>query len=182
MLHATRTSKGKAQSNIRWRYGHTTIPRHLRDIIVTEYGIADIRGKTDRDVIAAMLAITDSRFQDELLRQAKDAGKIEPSFVLPAAARDNTPDAIARALKPAADAGLLAPFPFGSDFTDVEQRLMPALGALQSASPLQLAEFWMRGLVSANTNTDCLDRLGLARPRNLSERFYAALVRGAMSS
>ncbi len=77
VLHATRTAKGKAQSNIRWRYGHTTIPRHLRDIIVTEYGVADIRGKTDRDVIAAMLAITDSRFQDELLRQAKDAGKIE---------------------------------------------------------------------------------------------------------
>ena len=50
MLHATRTASGKTQSNIRWRYGHTTIPRHLRDIIVTEYGIADIRGKSDRDV------------------------------------------------------------------------------------------------------------------------------------
>ena len=64
-----------AQSNIRWDYGHTTIPRHLRDIVVTEYGVADLRGKSDRDVIAAMLAITDSRFQDELMRQAKDAGK-----------------------------------------------------------------------------------------------------------
>ena len=32
MLRATRTAKGKTQSNIRWRYGHTTIPRHLRDI------------------------------------------------------------------------------------------------------------------------------------------------------
>ena len=106
---------------------------------MTEYGIADIRGKTDREVIAAMLAITDSRFQDELLRQAKDAGKIEPTFEVPEAARDNTPDAIARALKPAADAGLLPAFPFGSDFTEVEQRLIPALGALQSASPLQLA-------------------------------------------
>ena len=139
LLPATRTAKGKAQSNIRWRYGHTTIPRHLRDIIVTEYGIADIRGKSDRDVIAAMLAITDPRFQDELLRQAKDAGKIERSFALPAGARDNTPDAIARALKPAADAGLLPAFPFGSDFTEVEQRLIPALKALQSASPLRLA-------------------------------------------
>ena len=59
VLHATRTVKGKVHSNIRWSYGHTTIPRHLRDMIVTEYGIADIRGKSDRDVIAAMLAITD---------------------------------------------------------------------------------------------------------------------------
>jgi acyl-CoA hydrolase len=77
MLSATRTSKGKIQSNIRWNYGHTTIPRHLRDIVVTEYGIADLRGKSDRDVIVAMLAITDARFQEGLLRQAKDAGKIE---------------------------------------------------------------------------------------------------------
>ncbi len=46
MLRATRTAKGKSQSNIRWNYGHTTIPRHLRDIIVTEYGIADLRGKS----------------------------------------------------------------------------------------------------------------------------------------
>jgi acyl-CoA hydrolase len=94
VLHATRSARGKSQSNIRWRYGHTTIPRHLRDIIVTEYGIADIRGKSDRDVIAAMLSITDSRFQDELLRQAKAAGKIEPSFELPNNARNNTPGEI----------------------------------------------------------------------------------------
>jgi acyl-CoA hydrolase len=127
VLHSTRTTKGKTQSNIRWRYGHTTIPRHLRDMIITEYGIADVRGKTDREVIAAMLAITDSRFQDELLRPAKDAGKIERAYELPKSARDNTPDAILRALKPAADAGLLPQFPFGTDFTDVEQRLIPAL-------------------------------------------------------
>src|SRR6185312_7655660 len=57
MLRASRVTKGRAQSNIRWNYGHTTIPRHLRDIIVTEYGVADIRGKSDREVIAAMLAI-----------------------------------------------------------------------------------------------------------------------------
>jgi len=62
-LRATRSAKGRERSNILWRYGHTTIPRHLRDMIITEYGIADIRGKSDRDVIAAMLAITDARFQ-----------------------------------------------------------------------------------------------------------------------
>src|SRR5581483_8604132 len=52
MLRATRTVKGRAQSNIRWNYGHTTIPRHLRDVVITEYGVADLRGKSDRDVIA----------------------------------------------------------------------------------------------------------------------------------
>jgi acyl-CoA hydrolase len=72
-LHATRMEKGLPRSNIRWTYGHTTIPRHLRDIIVTEYGAADLRGLSDRDTIAAMLNITDSRFQQPLLEQAKAA-------------------------------------------------------------------------------------------------------------
>src|SRR6266566_3684464 len=61
MLRATRTARRRTTSNILWNYGHTTIPRHLRDIVVTEYGVADLRGKTDRDVIAAMLAVADSR-------------------------------------------------------------------------------------------------------------------------
>jgi acyl-CoA hydrolase len=181
LLHATRTAGGKTQSNIRWRYGHTTIPRHLRDTIITEYGIADIRGKSDREVIAAMLAITDARFQDELLRQAKDAGKIERTFEVPKSARDNTPEAIERALKPTTDTGLLPPFPFGTDFTEVEQRLIPALEMLKSASPRQLVAFAMRGLFgSSDKDTDCLDRLGLAHPKSMSDRLYAALVRGAL--
>jgi len=182
VLRATRTAKGRDRSNILWRYGHTTIPRHLRDMIITEYGIADIRGKSDREVIAAMLAITDSRFQDELLRQAKDAGKIEREFELPRSARDNTPDAIARALKSAADAGLLPTFPFGTDFTEIEQRLIPALQVLKSASPPQLAGLLMRGLGARADYADCLDRLGLSRPKSVAEWFYAALVRGALQA
>ena len=79
-LEATRQAGAKAQSNIRWSYGHETIPRHLRDVIVTEYGVADLRGKSDADVIAAMLAVADSRFQAELARQAKDAGKLPQEF------------------------------------------------------------------------------------------------------
>jgi acyl-CoA hydrolase len=182
MLRSTRGHQGRAQSNIRWRYGHTTIPRHLRDIIITEYGIADIRGKTDRDVIVAMLSITDARFQGELLRQAKDAGKIEREFELPKAARANTPDAIERALKPAADAGLLPAFPFGSDFTAVEQRLIPALEALDAASPMQLLNLLLRGLAAHADDTACLDRLGLAQPKGAKDWLYAALVRGALST
>jgi acyl-CoA hydrolase len=181
MLRASRIAKGKAQSNIRWRYGHTTIPRHLRYIVVTEYGAANIRDKSDREVIAAMLAITDSRFQDELLRQAKDAGKIERTYEIPKSARENTPDAIARALKPATEAGLLPPFPFGTDFTETEQRLLPALQRLKSASPLELAGLLVRGAFVADRNRECLQRLQLPEPKRLSERFYAALVRGALA-
>src|ERR1700743_3098752 len=34
-LNATRVAGGKTASNIRWAYGHETIPRHLRDIVVS---------------------------------------------------------------------------------------------------------------------------------------------------
>src|SRR5262249_2641382 len=138
-LRATRASKRRTTSNIHWNYGHTTIPRHLRDVVVTEFGVAGLRGKPDRDVIAAMLAVADSRFQDELLRQARDAGKIERGFALPAHCRDNTPERIARALAPARAQGLLPVFPFGTDFTATEARLIPALELLRSASPARLA-------------------------------------------
>jgi acyl-CoA hydrolase len=180
MLRASRTANGKTQSNIRWNYGHITIPRHLRDIVVTEYGIADIRGKSDRDVIAAMLAITDLRFQDELLRQAKEAGKIERSFELARTARNNTPAAIERALKPAYDSGLLTPFPFGSDFSEAERQLLPALQVLKSASTPQRLALLLSGLSARDAAPGLLDRLGLARPRTPLEWVYALLVRGAL--
>ena len=75
LLHATRAAGRKAQSNIRWRYGHTTIPRHLRDIIITEYGVADIRGKSDSEVIAAMLAITDAALSGRTAAAGQGRGK-----------------------------------------------------------------------------------------------------------
>jgi hypothetical protein len=183
VLRATRNAKGHVTSNILWNYGHTTIPRHLRDVVVTEYGIADLRGKSDRDVIAAMLSVADSRFQNELLRQAKDAGKIEKTFEIPAASRGNSPERIERALCPARIAGLIEPFPFGTDFTPTEQLLMPALLRLASAAPIGLVGFFLRGLGSYGLSTDmrdCIDRMGLVRPKGLMQWIYATLLRGAL--
>jgi hypothetical protein len=179
ILRASRASGGKAQSNIRWNYGHTTIPRHLRDIVVTEYGIADLRGKSDREVIAAMLNITDSRWQGELLHRAKEAGKIERGYEIPKEARDNTPDAIARKLRDARDAGLLPDFPFGTDFTAVEQRLLPALQRLKSAATMDLIGLLLRP--APEPDTECLARIGLDRPSGLRERIYARLIRAALA-
>jgi hypothetical protein len=184
-VEATRQAGAKAQSNIRWAYGHQTIPRHLRDVFVTEYGVADVWGKSDADVIAAMLAVADSRFQAELARQAKDAGKLPKAFEIPAAHRDNHPDRIAAALKPAREAGLLPPFPFGSDFTDVEQRLIPALQLLQDAqrAPQRLPAMLWQGLTRTvdAADSECLARLGLDVPKTLSERAYRALVSAALA-
>jgi hypothetical protein len=184
-VEATRQAGAKTQSNIRWVYGHQTIPRHLRDIFVTEYGVADVRGKSDADVIAAMLGIADSRFQAELARQAKDAGKLPKSFEIPAIHRDNHPERIADALRPAREFGLLPQFPFGSDFTDTEQRLIPALQLLQDAqrTPMRLPGLLWQGFTRASDAADreCLARLGLDTPKTLAERAYRALVSAALA-
>jgi hypothetical protein len=184
-LEATRRTRAKLESNIRWAYGHTTIPRHLRDIVVTEYGVADLLGQSDADVIAAMLAVADSRFQDELARQAKDAGKLPKDFEIPAAHRENFPERIAAALKPARDAGLLPTFPFGTDFTDTEQRLIPALQLLQEVqnSPLRLPGLLWQGFVQqpGAADRECLARLGLDKPASLPERAYRVLVNAALA-
>jgi acyl-CoA hydrolase len=184
-LEAARGSGNKATSNILWSYGHETIPRHLRDVIVTEYGVADLRGKSDADVIAAMLSVADSRFQPVLMMQAKDAGKLPRVYEIPAAYRENVPERIATALKPARDAGLLPMFPFGTDFTDVEQRLIPALQLLKdaSASPVALLELGWQGLSGRGLTRDdqaCLARLGLDQPKTFSERVTRALVSAAL--
>jgi hypothetical protein len=184
-VEATRQAGTKTQSNVRWSYGHETIPRHLRDVIVTEYGIADLRGKSDADVIAAMLQVADSRFQDELARLAKDAGKLPKHFEISPAHRENVPERIADALKPAREAGLLPSFPFGSDFTEVEQRLIPALQLLQDAqrSPQRLPGLLWQGFIRQPDAADdeCLARLGLDGPATLSERAYRALVSAALA-
>ncbi|MEE7567263.1 acetyl-CoA hydrolase, partial [Xanthomonas sp. Kuri4-3] len=78
MLRAVRGEGAQARSNLRWNYGHTTIPRHLRDLYLTEYGIADLRGLTDEDCVIAMAGVCDQRFQAPLLAQARAARKLDP--------------------------------------------------------------------------------------------------------
>lgn len=185
-LESVRGSGKKAQSNIRWSYGHTTIPRHLRDVVVTEYGVADLWGKSDADVIAAMLCVADSRFQSELMRRAKDAGKLPKVYEIPTAHRENFPERISAALKPSRDAGLLPAFPFGSDFTDVEQRLIPALQILKEAlaSKLSLLELAWQGFRAGPPDADtaaCLARLQLDKPASFTDRLYRALVSAALA-
>ena len=184
-LESTRQAGRKTLSNIRWNYGHQTIPRHLRDVFVTEYGVADVRGKSDAETIAAMLAVTDSRFQDELAAIARDAGKLPKGYEIPRRHRENFPERIAQALKPARDAGLLPSFPFGSDFDGVEQRLIPALQLLREAqrTPLMLPGLLWQGMRQPPdaANRECLARLGLDHPTTFAERAYRALVNAALT-
>jgi acyl-CoA hydrolase len=185
VLKATRVAQGKLTSNIRWSAGRVTIPRHLRDIFITEYGIADLRGKSDSECIAAMLAIADLKFQPDLLRQAKAEGKVRQDYEIPLQHRNNTPTSLAEVLKPFRQSGLLPLFPFGTDLTAVEQRLVPALALLNDA-----ARNWhsvlgliVDGLSGGNSeeNTAALRRLALDRPHSLRDRIYRLLIIGALS-
>ncbi|MDP0926851.1 acetyl-CoA hydrolase/transferase C-terminal domain-containing protein [Paracoccus onubensis] len=132
-LPATRMTDGRLGSNISWSLPSVSVPRHMRDIVVTEYGIADLRGKTDAQVIAALIAIADSRFQPDLLRRAKSAGKLPKDFRLPATATRNSPERLTEWLDPYRAS--LPRFPFGTDFDEIEQQLLPALSVLKELSP-----------------------------------------------
>ncbi len=130
-LRSTRTGREGVSSNILWSYGHTTIPRHLRDIVVTEYGIADLRGRTDREIAAALVELADARFQDTFVGDAKRAGKLPASYRIPDAARANDPRNLARRFASWRAQGLFAELPFGSDLSAEEVVLAKALRSLQ---------------------------------------------------
>lgn len=173
------TREGQARSNIVWQYGHTSVPRHMRDIYITEYGIADVRGQPDGEVVKRMLAITDSRFQDELLASAKRYGKIEADYVIPAAQRNNRPEVLAQALATARGNGLLPDYPFGTDLTPVELELAQALMTLKARrhAPLALLKTVLRGLTHP-APADWLERMALEHPRTLKERVLRTLLAG----
>lgn len=183
-LRSTRKRRGITESNILWDYPHTTIPRHLKDIVVTEYGVADLRGKSDQETIAAMLSICDSRFQDNLLARARQEGKIDPNYRIPEAQRYNTPEQLADWITPLRDDKVLSPFPFGTDFTQTEQRLLSALSLLKQAkgSNTELARLALAGMGRASSpeEKDCLERMELHKPGTMKERAYALALRGAL--
>jgi acyl-CoA hydrolase len=186
LLRATRESGGRTESNIVFSYGHETIPRHLRDVVVTQYGIADLRGRTDAEVAAALIAIADRRFQDGLAARAKAAGKLPRDWRVPEHALGNTEERLSARLAPLAERGLLPLFPLGTDFDADEQRLVPALLWLQKN-----ASGWRNRLALAGAllgaraqpqDESALARMGLAEPRGLSERLLRRALALALAN
>ncbi len=181
-LRSTRTSAdGHAQSNIVWNYAHTTIPRHLRDIVITEYGIADLRGKTDEQVIAAMLEISDSRFQEELRQQAVRAGKLPAAHRIGESHRGNDPQTLQRRFALARARGLFSEFPFGTDLTTQEVELAGALTRLKRATANRWSTFKAAASALAQWDTPpacvaALERMQLAKPRTRQEWLWQRLL------
>ncbi|WP_130903806.1 MULTISPECIES: acetyl-CoA hydrolase/transferase C-terminal domain-containing protein [unclassified Pseudomonas] len=177
LLRSWRESGGEVSSNIVWEYGHCTIPRHLRDIVVTEYGIADLRGKTDAAVIEALLNISDSRFQPGLIEQAQKVGKLPKDFHLDPRFTDNRPERL-QAIA-ARHAPLFPEYPLGCDFTEVERDVLRALNWLKSKFKLsEILELGKAALDApeASTFPGHLERMQLSQPEGLKEDLYQRLL------
>lgn len=179
MLRSTRHSSPGLESNIVWEYPQQTIPRHLRDIVISEYGIADLRGQHDSECIKRMLGIADSQFQETLRLQAVKAGKLERDWQLPEQYRNNTPEALRRHLQ-ALPADSLPSWPFGSDLTAIEVRLAAALKWLQKLPKWKLPLLLLRSCPDHKNQAEMLQRMQLEHPKSVPERLQARLLRQAL--
>jgi acyl-CoA hydrolase len=187
LIRSTREEDGALRSNIRWTYGSITIPRHLRDIVVTEYGIADLRGRTDEDVATRLVQIADTRFQETLLQEAQQAGKIAKRYRIPEWCGDNRPERLEAVLAPYRTRGLFPPFPFGTDLTDEEVVLKRALDHLKQTverkRPVRPRLHVLRKVIEVPESVrPYLERMRLDAPRTLKEHFLQRAVIYALAS
>ena len=180
-IRATRGEGKQLKSNIVPFYGYTTIPKHLRDIIVTEYGVADLRGQSDSEVIKRLINVADSRFQDELMQFAINHGKLPRDYTVPAIARNNTPDKLEAVLRPQMQAKVLPEYPFGTELTAEEQALGASLRHIKSLSeePTQFLTSAFRALLHRSDEVAArpfLERVHLNHPDTTKEFLIQQLL------
>lgn len=174
-----RTKHGK-ESNIIWDYQNYTIPRFLRDIVVTEYGIADCRSKTDAEVIKSILNITDSRFQEDLLKKAKKYGKLTHDYEIPREFQENNLSKFEPIIREFQLKGYCKPYVFGSDLTEEEQVLEQALLVLKYATKFKLCILIIISIFYFRSDSDFkkyLERMQLLPAKNLREWIYKKLLK-----
>lgn len=190
-LRSTRGSGWSAESNLVYSYGHATIPRHLRDLVITEYGIADLRGKTDEEVVQELVSIADARFQPWLLFCAKRHGKLAPDWQVPEAHRANTKERFREPLAQLRQRGLFPRYPFGTELTYEEIVIERALRALRDKTASvpgaigSAAAALMHGSPEEAVRP-YLARMGLEHPRtaleSIHQRVLAAEIKAQLAA
>ena len=181
-LRSVRTnSKGELESNIVFNYRNCTIPRHLRDVVISEYGIADLRGKTDEEVAIALIQIADSRFQDSLIQEAQKAHKVPRGFKLSSQFKRNTPESYHGKMLDWKNKGFFKGFPFGTDLTEEEITIGRALKKLKKLRTNKMKMFVviLKSYLQKSANKQeikLLERMNLAAPNNSSEKLYSRLL------
>ena len=184
-LRSTRLSNGQLQSNLQWSSEQATIPRHLRDVVVTEYGAAELRSKTDEECVMALLNLADSRFQESLMRDAQRAGKLRASYRIPVQYRNNLPESYAKPLASLRGRGLFPEYPFGSDLTEDERKLKAALERLAQVpkEPQSAVGILIESVKAKAPDADeqrMLERMQLADPKTPKDKLYRRLLLGAL--
>lgn len=185
MLRSVRHGKNGPDSNIVWKYPYCTIPRHLRDIVITEYGIADLRGQSDEECVKRMICIADSQFQEELRQTAVKFKKLSPGWEVPELFRKNTAQQLENKTGKLKSDGYFPTFPFGCEFTDIELKVAQALKFLKANTSSTFAKIKL--LVKAlmhKSNEDFslqLHRMKLDNPKNREEKLAKKLLQYALS-
>ena len=178
MCRARRESGGKFSSNIRWNYGHTTVPRHHRDVYVTEYGIAATRGCSDRDTIDRMLHVAGAEFHSDLIEAPRRSGKIESDYRLADDAANNRPDVIASVFDQHREH--FPPYPLGTELSSDEQVLTVALEWLQTntATTGKRVRTMLHAVSSGRQSgfEAALARMGLDKPTHFKQRLMRRLL------
>ncbi|MFO7748718.1 MAG: acetyl-CoA hydrolase/transferase C-terminal domain-containing protein [Desulfobacteraceae bacterium] len=185
MIRSTRGKGKNLVSNVVWQYGHVTIPRHLRDMVVTEYGIADLRGKKDWEVMTALICIADSRFQPELLDKAKANGNIPRRWEIPERFKNNFPETVEAHLERFREKGFFSAFPFGTDLTHEEIVLGRALKLFRQKKDQGVLAVLPELIRTSGARTPekalpYLERMALHRPSGIKERVMQKIVLAAL--
>ncbi|WP_223789551.1 acetyl-CoA hydrolase/transferase C-terminal domain-containing protein [Marinicella meishanensis] len=180
MLRSVHISPNSIESNVVWKYGYCTIPRHLRDIVITEYGMADLRGQSDETCIQRMICIADSRFQESLRAQAVAHNKLSANWQVPEPFRHNTPEKIKQQLTEVKQQGYFPPLPFGEDFTAKETVIIESLQWLRGQTKNKygtlltlIKAMWARPMAS---HQPYLELMNLTAPQQFKEKLAVKLL------
>lgn len=146
MFRSRRLEKGEWKSNVNFSGAFATIPRHLRDIFVNEYGVADTRYISDSKVIEALLEITDVEFQDALIVRAQKSGKLAQSYRPTERMKMNSVVWVDHAIESLKSAGHLSEYPFGTEFLPIQQKLIRALSDFKGLNRISVISALLKSL------------------------------------
>lgn len=180
MLRSTHQGKKGCESNIVWKYPYCTIPRHLRDIVITEYGIADLRGQSDEECVKRMICIAASEFQEDLRQTAVNYNKLDSSWKIPVEFSENTFACLNNE-----QAKTYPEYPFGTEFTDVELVLVKALKYLKahtknSFDKIKLIVKAYLNKVEEDKFKVYIERMDLLSPQTTEEKITKKLLSYAL--
>ena len=185
MLRSTHKTQHGRVSNIVWKYPYCTIPRHLRDIVITEYGMADLRGQSDEECIKRMICIADAQFQQELRQKAIDCHKLDDKWQIPQQFCNNTSAQLKVKFAELKDKGYFPQFPFGSDFSEEELHIIKALTYLKNNTGSTFAKIKLLGKafftkIDTQKQQNYFIRMNLQQPQSKEEKLAQKLFNFAL--